>query len=235
MKNTIRVMLSVLLLLSWVGAQSKQVAHAHATAVYAGGKATFTIFNDSTRDINAWIVSTVVTYKSGLVVRNAHIEDYGPQPPVAANLPGSQPLRPKSSTQWVDPVDHEPGVASVHAKVAMILFDDKTAEASDDVLFSDFVANRKSVIYTMNLLSSTLRNAAMDEQPTMKAKSDLAALLVLASKNKRINKGLVQGAIDNLKNIPAGHERETVQLHASGLDQLTQTFGKNYADIRRLP
>lgn len=212
-----------LLMFAVTALAQQRISGAHVTVSYVAGKVTFTIFNDSNRDIKAWQIRTVAHDPSGLQVVGGHMEEYGP-------LPNQNALLARKSVTFADPNNYGTAV-SVTAKVTLVVYDDNSAETTDETALLNLVSGRKSFAYTAALLSDTMRTAAMDDQPTIKLKKDLQ--LLQSSKDKRINQALIDGAIRDIDNIGAGHERESIQERAADFQQLAKVH-EGYANIRRL-
>lgn len=216
-----------LLLVNWVSpslGQTREVKGAHATTAFSNGKATFTVYNDSGRDIKAWALTFTAHYANGRETTGAHIEEYGP-PSTAKALHAGQ------SAEFSD-TDFHPDVTSVESKVTAVVYDDNTAEATDENRIEDILRSRRNFLYTVTLISDTLKNAAEDQQPKLKAKGDLQSLL--SSPDKRIAKALIKGEISNLNNVKASHERESIQRQASIFRGLAKSH-EGFATVRRLP
>lgn len=196
---------------------------ANVSVAYAAGNATFTIRNDSSRDIKAWAIRTLAHHADGRESVGGHTEDYGPRPNPNALLVGR-------TVKFEDPNKYGNDVTSVTAKVTAIVYDDNTAQATNEEDLAAIISTRKNFAYTAGILSETLREAAMDEAPKMKARADLQLLM---AKDIKINKALVQGAINNLENVQAGQERESIQEHANSFHKMAELHGA-YAIVRRL-
>jgi hypothetical protein len=210
------LVLLCLLLVTFPALAQQKITGAHVTAAYANGKATFTVYNDSDREIKVWQIRTVAKYPNG------H-EQIGGKGEINS-LPAGK------SVVFEDANDYGPAV-SVTAEVTLVVYGDNSAEATDEIALARIIAERKSRAYTTALLSSTLRTAAMDEQPTARLRSDLQSLM--SSPDKRINKALISGAIDDIKNIADdGHEREAIQQRATFFQRMSKA--NDTGEIRRL-
>jgi hypothetical protein len=206
-----------LLLFAVTASAQQKINGAHVTTAYASGKAIFTIYNDSSRAIKVWQIQTVTTYPDGRKVVGGK---------------GEMNLLPVGKSSVFEDPNNYGAAASVTAEMVLVVYDDNTAEATDEVALAQIIAERKGFVYTTAILSGTLRAAAMDDQPTAKLKGDLQSLM--ASHDKRINKALIAGAIADIKNIADdGHEREAIQERANSFQRMSKE-NEGSGDIRRL-
>jgi hypothetical protein len=200
------------------------VSGAHVSVSRSGGKVTFTVFNNSDKNIRSWFLGTKTYYADGHLVGGGHSEDYGPPSERPAKLP------PGGKDVVVDANDYsDPNITKVTAVVTVVIYDDNTARATDDAQLAQYVFMRRRGVYTLNLLIKTLQAAMTDDEPVARAKRDLRKQLT--SSDNELLDNIVLDEIKNLDRAPAGRERE----HVQAMLDIYQRMPADTADIRRLP
>lgn len=178
-----------------------RIPHVSLATDVDGGKSTFTITNTTSQDITAFWIDVNATLDSGEVRHSAKAQDYGPS---------VKPLRPGESVTMSDTLP--PGVKRVVGTVAVLIFADRTAIATDDQAFQQMIRTRKRSAAALKLAGDTL---VRDDGDIDRVKAEMADLLNRA-KAKSIDAEHVylETALKAAEEHPENMVQQAAKLHA---------------------
>ncbi len=187
------------------------------------GKATITVQNVSQHDITGFTLGLTSHFLDGKESYDERTEDYGP-----FSITGKA-LHPGDTS--VEVKDYGSTLQGLDAILIVVIYDDQTAEVSNDRAFADTMRTRKAIARALQVASSTLRSADSDPQPNVRAAQDIKKTL---QTDDTADKVTLNGVTKLLSEAPSGGEREFVHAQAMRLETEAVAF-EQHAKIRRLP
>jgi hypothetical protein len=228
MKSAFGSFFAVVLSASLALAAGKSVTGVMVTDVAMGPEnATITLTNTSKHDVTGYSIGITQQLANGQEIYSERTEDFGP------SAFTHKALRSGETSEQTIVFDQPGGVKSVRADVIVAIYDDQTAEVTNDRTFKDTLATRRKIANALQQSAVVFENAAADAAPRDRAAHDFEALAQNATSNQA-NVEFLKANAAVAASAPAGEEREFLQNYASQLKQKADAFTR-HATIRRLP
>jgi hypothetical protein len=200
--------------------------------------ATITVLNRADQEITGFSLAVTATLADGRTVSSERTVDYGPPQTAAGKALHAHDTTTETAT-------FGPGEApiSVQARVVAVIYQDRTAEASDDEALSRILEHRTSLALmdsiTVQVLETSLSDTA-DQHPSVKAARAVKDLAVPSGYKTGVDKAYMRAVSEDFERAP----REATRLGMSERQYLTERLAairqraadeESYAQVRRKP
>jgi hypothetical protein len=204
----------------------------------AHNRATMEIVNNSRKDITAYSVSIIAVYANGVENLSEKMEDYGPLFTSRGN-----DLHPGGVIELADTfgVLEENPLVRVDAKMAAIVYADRTAEVFDEEAFGRIQSHRSSAALALSKSVEILQRFLADpssNHPGAAASAEIKRLSKLGEQTTGMDEVYLEGVrekLDEALQVAARSnvgERESVSQYLTELQQRAAQDAK-YAQIKR--
>ena len=198
--------------------------------------ATVRMVNNSTKDISAYTLAIDLTLANGRTIHSERLEDYLPIPENANKL-----WHPGTTREQVVPFTTDSPVTKSEAKIAAIIYADRTADVADTAAYQRMIDSRTERAAAMTQEAKAIQTALADPIPTQKASENIKQLLYEA---KASGKGNVDGeltvTLQWLQDAPKAaaranmNEGEYLKAYADQMNRLASATAEQ-AIVRRNP
>jgi hypothetical protein len=197
--------------------------------------ATVRIVNNSTKDISAYTLAIDLTLANGRTIHSERLEDYLPIPENANKL-----WHPGTTREQVVPFTADSPVTKSEAKIAAIIYADRTADVADTAAYQRMIDSRTERAAAMTQEAKAIQTALADPNPTQKASENIKQLLYEAKASGKGNDGELTVTLQWLQDAPKAaaranmNEGEYLKAYADQMNRLASATAEQ-AIVRRNP
>jgi hypothetical protein len=233
--------LSLLFAFSLIATAQSKVSSSIQVAVTGvhleNNKAKITILNSSQHNIIACAIRLTEQYSDGRVERgHIHIEYLAAEE--NPDIPFAKSLHP-GETFEIDQI-YDPGsIQAVAAKVAVAIYDNQTAEVTDERTFQDILETTRADASAYRASANAVKVALSDPDPRARAKAEMEKLLNGAEGEPSVYGSSYRSSLkqfaDVVNRTSADNPVENLRKQADYFNHSADVTERFYGQIRRLP